>query len=115
MQNPKIDPGRATWLKGFPELEALPEHERLGVALASRRHPLFWGVLLVLLLVWLVLAGPKIIELTGHFTGRADMYVKLFFPAMVPILVIFLVMGRVQRFLIKRSVRERLEQRRRES
>ena len=115
MPNPKMDAGRAAWLKRFPELEALPEDERLGVALASRRHPLFWGALLVLLLVWMALAAPKIIELTGHFTGRADMYAKLFLPAMLPILAIFWLMGRVQRCIIKRRVQERVEQLRRES
>ena len=99
-------------MKRFPEVEALPEEERLSVALASRRHPLFWGTLLVLLALWVVIFGPKVIELTGHFQGRADMFLKLFFPAMVPIIVIFLVLGRVQRIVIKKAVQTRLARRR---
>lgn len=78
--------GRLT--KQHPALARVPYEQRLPVFNAARRHPSVWGTAIVLIVLWLVLFGGTIIDLTGPSGGRGSTLAKIFLPAIVPAMVI---------------------------
>jgi hypothetical protein len=92
--------------KRFPVLLAVPESERIYVALKARRHYSVWGTGLILIVIWLAIFGWDIIALTGHTKGKIDLLVKLFFPAIVPSMIIAGSVLYMQGLAIKHIVRE---------
>ena len=99
----------------FSILENVPREERLNVFNRSKKSPLLWGTLIVLLAIWFYFFGLELIRLSGNLFDPNDkglimkfvsVFKKLFFPALVPAMILFTIVWRVQAYIIKKIVQE---------
>ena len=99
--------------KRYSILENVPREERLNVFNQSKKSPLFWGTILVLFVIWFYFFGWELILLSGNLFDPNDKglimkfvtaFKKLFFPALVPAIILIVTAWRVQAYIIKKIV-----------
>jgi hypothetical protein len=99
--------------KRYSVLENVPREERLNVFNQSKKSPLFWSTLSVLLIIWIYFFGWEVIQLSGNIFDPNDkglimkfisVVKKTFWPAFVPSIIIILTVWRVQTYIIKKIV-----------
>ena len=97
--------------KRYSVLENVPREERLSVFNRSKKHPLFWGAMLILFIIWFYFFGWELIQLSGNLFDANDKglimkfvsaFKKLLVPALIPAMVLFITVWRVQAYIIKK-------------
>ena len=100
--------------KRYSILKNVPKEERLNVFNRSKKSPLFWGTMIILFIIWFYIFGLEIMQLSGNLFDPNDKGLivkfvsalkKMFFPVLVPAMILFTIVWRVQGYIIKRIVK----------
>ncbi|WP_461532118.1 hypothetical protein [Sinomicrobium sp.] len=100
--------------KQIPTLIKVPYEERLNVFYRGGiKSPVWWGVFIALLIIWIVLFGNTMLQ-WEHFDifqmGIKDyslaVFKQMLVPALIPVLIIAFIMLMVRNYLVKRIVKK---------